>query len=381
MLNMEQSTTDQESQIFNQRLSNVSSFVSQYNSLMSGLGSTSGSGAGFSAIGSSSGTGIDATSAFGTSDSATTGTSRTRTPRSEPLDRLSNISSIKRWYYGKGNDDKYKAYLKATDFSTLASKATTLEQLQDYLEMREVKAKELGFELGKNGIASTQDLWDKYSGNLKTSWRDPVTGKEYTKTLDEYNQWYKLRYGGDYGVYGTQQVKDIVASFGGKQGSSSSETSQINQAKVLAMTGRWSASEAESGAYDDIIDQYNKQHGIQDTGGTLEDAEKLKAMGYASGTTNASKGIHKVGENGAELRLLNSGDGIIPAKATSNLMQLGQYSPTQWFSQLKGEATGTGYGNSTSLSVANVTLPNVSNAQEFVTGLKNLAVQYSTQRK
>lgn len=102
---------------------------------------------------------------------------------------------------------------------------------------------------------------------------------------------------------------------------------------------------------------------------------------YANGTSNASGGLSLVGENGPELRLLNSGDGILPAKVTPNLMQLGQYSPTQWFSQLKGEATGTGYGNNMSLSVANVTLPNVSNAQEFVAGLKNLAVQYSTQRK
>lgn len=380
MLNMEQSTTDQESQIFNQRLSNVSSFVSQYNSLMSGLGSTSGSGAGFSAIGSSSGTGIDATSAFGTSDSATTGTSRTRTPRSEPLDRLSNISSIKRWYYGKGNDDKYKAYLKATDFSTLASKATTLEQLQDYLEMREVKAKELGFELGKNGIASTQDLWDKYSGNVKTSWRDTYTGKDYTGTLKDYNEWYKLRFGTE--SEKAQSVQNDLT--GAKNFLYPSGTPGYNVQQTIAAERYKNANigtDLSGKTEEELAALYMQSQGLTSAGGTLEDAEKLKSMGYASGTTNASKGIHKVGENGAELRLLNNGDGIIPAKATSNLMQLGQYSPTQWFSQLKGEATGTGYGNSTSLSVANVTLPNVSNAQEFVAGLKNLAVQYSTQRK
>lgn len=47
---------------------------------------------------------------------------------------------------------------------------------------------------------------------------------------------------------------------------------------------------------------------------------------YASGTLSAAGGLSLVGENGPELRILNSGDGIIPSNATKNLMELSKYS-------------------------------------------------------
>lgn len=44
---------------------------------------------------------------------------------------------------------------------------------------------------------------------------------------------------------------------------------------------------------------------------------------YASGTTSAKGGLSLTGENGTELRVLNRGDGIIPAEITKNLMEFG----------------------------------------------------------
>lgn len=44
---------------------------------------------------------------------------------------------------------------------------------------------------------------------------------------------------------------------------------------------------------------------------------------YAKGTTSAKGGLSLVGENGTELRVLNRGDGIIPADITKNLMEFG----------------------------------------------------------
>ena len=44
---------------------------------------------------------------------------------------------------------------------------------------------------------------------------------------------------------------------------------------------------------------------------------------YANGTESASGGLSLVGEKGAELRVLNQGDGIIPTSITKNLMALG----------------------------------------------------------
>ena len=87
---------------------------------------------------------------------------------------------------------------------------------------------------------------------------------------------------------------------------------------------------------------------------------------YAGGTLSARGGLAMVGEKGAELRVLNQGDGIIPADITRNLMKIG--ANPKWFAQQSGA------GN-TILNVANVSLPSVQNAQQFVDGLKNLALQ------
>lgn len=96
--------------------------------------------------------------------------------------------------------------------------------------------------------------------------------------------------------------------------------------------------------------------------------KKLESGRYASGTTSARGGISMVGEQGPELRVLNQGDGIIPADITRNLMKIG--SDPHWF------ASRSGAGN-TILNVANVSLPSVRNAQQFVDGLKQMAIQRS----
>lgn len=57
------------------------------------------------------------------------------------------------------------------------------------------------------------------------------------------------------------------------------------------------------------------------------DAMYEKYMGespkYAKGTDSASGGLSMVGEKGAEMRVLNKGDGIIPSNITRNLMAIG----------------------------------------------------------
>lgn len=96
--------------------------------------------------------------------------------------------------------------------------------------------------------------------------------------------------------------------------------------------------------------------------------KKLESGRYASGTTSAKGGLSMVGEQGPELRVLNQGDGIVPADITRNLMKIG--SDPRWF------ANRSGAGN-TILNVANVSLPSVRNAQQFVDGLKQMAIQRS----
>lgn len=111
------------------------------------------------------------------------------------------------------------------------------------------------------------------------------------------------------------------------------------------------------------------------------DAATGKWSSYAGGTLGAAGGMSLVGENGPEMRILNRGDGILTSGVTKNLFAWGSTSPSDFVSALKG-LMGFKLGNSsnTTVNVNNLELPNVTNAREFVTGLKNLALQYAYER-
>ena len=94
--------------------------------------------------------------------------------------------------------------------------------------------------------------------------------------------------------------------------------------------------------------------------------------GYANGTLSASAGLHLVGENGPELRVLNSGDGIIPSDVTRNLLSLAGYGNSKFMNGLD-RIKQVLY----SFNIDNLSLPDVNNPTEFFEGLKNYAYQYS----
>lgn len=102
----------------------------------------------------------------------------------------------------------------------------------------------------------------------------------------------------------------------------------------------------------------------------VDQALAKKWDAYANGTTGASGGMALVGEHGPELRVLGGGDGILPAQATRNLMRMANV----------GDFTGKAGGTTNIFNVDNVELPSVTNAQEFVDGLKNLAIQKAMAR-
>lgn len=66
---------------------------------------------------------------------------------------------------------------------------------------------------------------------------------------------------------------------------------------------------------------------------------------YASGTTSASGGLSLVGERGAELRVLNSGDGILTNKITQGLAALGA-NPSQFIADAGKKLLSNLFGNS-----------------------------------
>lgn len=94
-----------------------------------------------------------------------------------------------------------------------------------------------------------------------------------------------------------------------------------------------------------------------------------KSKGYAVGTLSAQSGLSMVGEQGPELRVLNKGDGIIPAKQTATLWSFAN-DPAKFLQNLNNIG-----GKTEIINVGNVSLPNVQNPQEFISGLRNLAYQ------
>lgn len=74
-------------------------------------------------------------------------------------------------------------------------------------------------------------------------------------------------------------------------------------------------------AIQDILSQIEHQFGGRFPASAASIYGTIKH--YAKGTKSAKGGISKVGENGAEYRILNQGDGIVTAKATENLEKIG----------------------------------------------------------
>lgn len=104
--------------------------------------------------------------------------------------------------------------------------------------------------------------------------------------------------------------------------------------------------------------------------------KKLGVKGYARGTRHANNGLSIVGENGPELRVLNQGDGILPSGITDNLWRWGSMTPRDMLESLAQRVQNWAQ----TININNVTLPNVRDAQSFVSGLRELAQQYVTRR-
>ena len=130
---------------------------------------------------------------------------------------------------------------------------------------------------------------------------------------------------------------------------------------------------------DEIQDLYDKSKSDISKGYLLNlgsEMHKAGYPGYARGTRHADSGLSLVGENGPELRVLNQGDGILPSGITDNLWRWGSMTPSDMLSSLAQKAQSWAQ----TLNINNVTLPNVRDAQSFVSGLRKLAQQYVTRR-
>ena len=296
---------DQENATWQTRLANLQSFVSQYNALMGSLSGFGGSGAGGGASGAG---GVAGGNLWGTgNDNLNT------------WDLNSAYNSI--WDEGVDYGDLLEDAIK---------KGYGIDWISGVAGQRNAKLKALGLD-GK--VESTQELFDRLV-------------KQYG-----YSSGYSGAGGTFQGGTGNLSDNEVIRD--------TTSTRTENRANSIM-----DEIERNSKAWFDADEEERKR--LHERNELLR--KKLESGRYASGTTSAKGGISMVGEQGPELRVLNQGDGIIPADITRNLMKIG--ADPHWF------ANRSGAGN-TILNVANVSLPSVRNAQQFVDGLKQMAIQRS----
>lgn len=114
------------------------------------------------------------------------------------------------------------------------------------------------------------------------------------------------------------------------------------------------------------------------SGGHWDSSDSSHGPGVAANGTTIGQGLTMVGEKGRELRVLGDGpneaDGIIPNHLTENLMKLGQYSPREWMNSVSKMGTNQ-CSAQYSYAFDSLVLPNVTNADSFISELKNLKNQ------
>lgn len=272
-------------------------------------------------------------------------------------------------------EENVKYYGVDTDFGEKIKNAQSQNEVAYWTELRDTKqqmikeyreaygdeaaSKYFGTDVSKQDTwASNRDLYKEAYESGSDAWR---TSKSEFYTGDP-----NYKYGGY-----TEKNPDLTVA-------------QYNAATAVDMEGfgdqrLYDRIFSESITKDEIQDLYDKSQSDISKGYLLNLASEMHKAGYpgyARGTRHANRGLSLVGENGPELRVLNHGDGILPSGITDNLWRWGSMTPRDMLDSLAQKAQSWAQ----TLNISNVTLPNVRDAQSFVSGLRELAQQYVTRR-
>ena len=272
-------------------------------------------------------------------------------------------------------EENVKYYGVQTDFGEKILNAKSQEEVAYWTKLRDTKqqmikeyreaygdeaaSKYFGTDVSKQDTwKSNKDLYKEAYESGSEAWRTKKAEFERQHYFDEKDKY-------------TEKNPDLTVA-------------QYNAATAVDMEGL-----GEQRLYDrifrgsitksEIQDLYNKSKSDISKGYLLNLASEMhKAgyQGYARGTTKAGGGLSLVGENGPELRVLNQGDGILPNSITDNLWRWGSMTPSDMLTSLAQRVQNWAQ----TLNISNVTLPNVRDAQSFVSGLRELAQQYVTRR-
>lgn len=272
-------------------------------------------------------------------------------------------------------EENVKYYGVDTDFGEKIKNAQSQNEVAYWTELRDTKqqmikeyreaygdeaaSKYFGTDVSKQDTwASNRDLYKEAYESGSDAWR---TSKSEFYTGDP-----NYKYDGY-----TEKNPDLTVA-------------QYNTATAVDMEGfgdqrTYDRIFNESITKDEIQDLYDKSQSDISKGYLLNLASEMHKAGYpgyAKGTRHANRGLSLVGENGPELRVLNHGDGILPSGITDNLWRWGSMTPSDMLASLAQKAQSWAQ----TLNISNITLPNVRDAQSFVSGLRELAQQYVTRR-
>ena len=227
---------------------------------------------------------------------------------------------------------------------------TDYQEQQDKLIAEQVLGIDLEQKNWETRLGNVQDFVNKYNDILSQ------LDAGYPKSLEDY---YK-----DAGLNG-----DGTAWSGGG-GSDGGYDSGVGPGASMRDDGRVDYSDDSPGKdMDKDRDGYVDSDWLEDNGAPDWVSNAAAARGHANGTLSAEPGLSLVGERGPELKVLGGGEGIIPADVTRNLWNWGKINPSAFAQSMNNV-----------FNIDNLSLPNATNAETLISGLRQMAYQRAYQR-
>lgn len=233
----------------------------------------------------------------------------------------------------------------------------SLKQFEDYIKEYKRLQEELTSLESMGNISSSDQDWSQIWLDADKAYKDGIISKEEADAIKDYAHSQKEQEMAGSGVTFNPGSGKWTSS-GSSSSSNKTDWSQVwKDAQKDYESGK--ISEAEKNKIQNEAHK-NKQEEMTGSGATFNPSSGK--WHYASGTLSAHGGLSLVGEKGPELRVLNQGDGIIPANATKNLMELSKYSIKDILAS-KGQIM-------YSYMFDKIILPNVTDFNSFVNELK-----------
>lgn len=309
---------------------------------------------------------------------------------------LNNLAKAKQKQVYVYKDGRFQYVQDVDEIASAQAELDTYErdkQLEDEVNRLE-KLKDAALDKIDQQIEGWKDYRKEWENTVKqyTKYQDKMIAQMILGTDLEQKNWQtRIKNAQEFADEYTEIMKNLAALNGetlpdsvtdkngvtiDKYGRKTSGTSTVNPEAImskkdsdaLAAAGKkWTnaKTDAEREAAHKEAEAIRAKYGY--SGGVAGDKYIPKNAG---GTLSSQGGLSLVGEKGPELRVLNSGDGVIPADITRNLWNWGKINPSTFGNKSINHV----------FNISNLSLPGVRDAESLVSGLKRMAYQRAYQR-